>query len=389
MLFTRRIDRRGSVSVIGALVLPLLVGMTGLVAEYGHGVLVKVQDQRIADLAAYAGATAYNATGSTASMTSVIDNVAALNGVAAGAVTGTLVNSPSGDGNQAVHVAINTSVPLFLSQVLGSSATLPVGVQSFAELKANAQGCVIALNGAGSGVTLSGGTDITASSCAVDSNNSVSVPCGTTITTVAVDYNTSAPSEPCSGIQAPTGKSVKIIKALTADPLSGNSGVATAVARLSSVAALTSPAAPSVATGGNIDFGYSQSSTEAQAAADGCSASFSGNTWTLTCANGGTYHFGSITVHGGITVNFDTGSNGTSTYDFSGSITNTGTAMSFAPGAYNITKGLTTGGGTSTTFGAGTFNIGASASGCNGGGRYSICNTGTSLVFGGPSAFNL
>ncbi|MHB8527968.1 MAG: pilus assembly protein TadG-related protein [Caulobacteraceae bacterium] len=392
-VFAKRLGQRGSVSVIGALVLPMLVGMTGLVAEYGHGVLAKVQDQRIADLAAYAGAAAYSVTGSTSSMTAVIDNVAALNGIPAAAVTGTLVNSPSGDGNQAVQVNISTSLPLYVSQILDSPAQLTVAVKSYAELKGDIQGCIIALNQGGSGVTLSGGTSISADQCAVISNNTVSVPCGTAITTATVDYDSSsAPSQPCNGIQPPSGGSLKLVKTFTADPLAGSSGVTTAVARLSSVAALTSPAAPSVATGGNIDFGYSQSSTAAQvlaAVGTACTASLSASTWTLTCANGGTYHFGSITIHGGITVNFDTGSNGTSTYDFSGSITNTGTAMNFAPGTYNIASGLTIGGGASTTFGAGTFNIGASASGCNGGGRYSICNTGTSLVFGGPSAFGL
>ena len=63
--------------------------------------------------------------------------------------------------------------------------------------------------------------------------------------------------------------------------------------------------------------------------------------------------------------------------------------MSFPAGIYNIAKGLVTGGGSTTTFGAGTFNIGQYASSCNGGGKYSICNTGTSLTFGGPSSFTL
>ncbi|HEY5072039.1 MAG TPA: pilus assembly protein TadG-related protein [Caulobacteraceae bacterium] len=383
-------DRKGSVSVIGALVLPLLIGMSGFVAEYGHGVLAKAQDQRAADLAAYAGAVAYNATSSTTTMTSVIDNVANLNGVPTADVTGALVTSPSGDGNQSVQVTINTTVPLIISQVLGTGATLPVKSTAYAELKANAQGCIIALNTGGAGVTLSGGTAVTANACAVDSNATVAVPCGDTITTIAVNYDSSsAPSQPCSGIQPPAGKSVRIIKALTADPIAGNSGVSTATARLATVAAMSNPSAPVVSGGTPINFAYSQASTQAQVSADGCSSSFSGNTWTVTCASGGTYHFGAITTGGGITVNFNTGGSAATTYDFSGSITNTGTAMTFGPGTYNIKQGITTGGGTTTTFGAGTFNLGASASGCNGGGKYSICNTGTNLTFGGPSTFTL
>src|ERR1700676_1894585 len=92
-------DRRASVSIVGALVLPLLIGFVGLVAEYGRGLLTKVEDQRVADLAAYAGATAYNSTASTTTMNSVIGAVAVLNGVPSANVTGSLVASPSGDGN--------------------------------------------------------------------------------------------------------------------------------------------------------------------------------------------------------------------------------------------------------------------------------------------------
>lgn len=114
----------------------------------------------------------------------------------------------------------------------------------------------------------------------------------------------------------------------------------------------------------------------------------SGNTWTLSCPSNGPYSFGNITLGGGITVNFNTSGSAGTTYNFSGSITNSGTALSFGPGTYNVAQGVTTGGGSTTTFGAGTFNIGQSASGCSGGGRYSICNTST-LTFGGPSTFVL
>ena len=55
----------------------------------------------------------------------------------------------------------------------------------------------------------------------------------------------------------------------------------------------------------------------------------------------------------------------------------------------NVVWGLKTGGGSTTTFGAGTFNIGAGTSACNDGGTYSICHTGSTLTFGGPSTFNL
>jgi hypothetical protein len=383
--------RRGGVSTIVALTLPLLIAIVGLAAEYGHGLLVKVENQRAADLAAYAGALAYNASGSTAAMTTAATASAALNGLAASTVSASLVTSPSGDGGQAVMVTIATQVPLMLSPILGSGAVLPVSSTAYAELKGGTPACILALDQSGAGLALSGGAAVTAKACAVASNNTVSVPCGTTLTTIALDYgSTSAPSQPCNGITPPAGvASVTIAHAITTDPLAGFAGITQANDHLATVTAMAAPIAPSVPAGGDIAFGWSVASTQAQATADGCTASFSASTWTLTCPGARTYKFGSITVGGGITVNFNTAGSAATVYDFSGSIASTGAAMSFGPGVYNIARGISTGGGTVTSFGAGTFTIGAGSGVCSGGGRYSICNKGTSLTFGGPSTFVL
>ncbi len=383
-------DRRGSVTVISAFTLPVVIGMVALVSEYGFSLLTKVENQRVADAAAYAGALAYNATSSTTTMNAVIANVGALDGVASGNISGVLVASPTGDGSQAVHVTINSVQPLPLVSAIGGLGSVTVVSSAYAELKANTQGCIVALNQAGTGVTLSGGTSITASACAIASDAAVSAPCGTTITTIGVDYySASAPSEPCTGIVAPSGKSLKISKTLTADPMAGNTGVTAATARISTVAAITSPANPGVSGGTAVSFAYSQAATQAALAADGCSGSFSGNTWTVTCSGSGPFHFGAITTGGGITVNFNTGGSASAVYDFSSSINNTGTAMTFGPGTYNIDGGIITGGGTTTAFGAGTFNIGSSSASCNGSTGYSICHSGSTLTFGGPSTFTM
>ncbi len=162
-----------------------------------------------------------------------------------------------------------------------------------------------------------------------------------------------------------------------------------ATGRLSTVTSMAGPAAPTVTAGGNVDFAYSTSSTQSQLTADGCSGTFSSNTWTVTCSGRTSYNFGAITTGGGITVAFNTGGASTNTYNFSGSINMTGTAITFGPGTYNIAGGLFTGGGTTTTFGAGTYNIGKAATGCSDGVKYSICNTGTLLKFLGPAKFTL
>jgi hypothetical protein len=378
----------GGVSVVAALTLPVLIAIIGLVAEFGYGLHCKMEDQRVADLAAYAGAVAYGASGSTSTMNGVISNVGALNGVPASAISGALVDSPTGDGAKAVRVTVNTTAPLALARVIGAGAQLPVSATAYAELKASGQGCLIALDKAGSGVSLSGGAAAQAPACTVASNATVTVPCGATLTTIEVDYNSPAPpSQPCGGIAAPPGEPLRIVKTVTADPLAGDSRVAAATARMPAVAALAAPSAPTVPGGVSVNFGYSVNATKAQLAAVGCSGSFADSTWTVTCAGTGPYYFGAITTDGGISVLFNTGGASGAVYDFSGGITNSGATMRFGPGTFNIAQGLVTRGGTTTRFGAGTFNIGAGAGACNGSRGYSICHNGSVLTFDGPSTF--
>ena len=382
-------DRRAAVSIVAALSLPTLIAFSSLVAEYGHGLLVKTENQRVADLAAYAGALAYNAKGTTTSMTSAANAVAALNGIASANVSASLVSSPTGDGNQAVQVTVSSSLPLYLASVVGGSTSLPVSAASYAELNVQTSGCIIALSSGGAGVSLSGGTAVTASGCSVSSNASETVPCGTSITAQSVTYNSAAPTVGCSGIHGPGGAAPTISQKVTADPLAGNSGVTTATSHLTAVTAMSAPAAPSVTAGGDVDFGYTQASTQAQLTADHCSGAFASNTWTVTCSGFTSYNLGAITLHGGITVNFNTGGSASTTYNFSGVVNVGGTAMSFGPGAYNLAKGLISGGGSTTTFAAGTYNIGKSTTACSDGVFYSICNTGTAMTFAGPSTFVL
>jgi Flp pilus assembly protein TadG len=379
-------DRDGNISIIGALALPVLIGVVALVAEFGHGLLTRAENQRVADLAAYAGALAYTSTSSTSSMTSAVNAVAALNGIPSSQVTASLVSSPKTPTNQAVTVEISTSNFLLLAPILGASSSLPVNADAYAEVGGSTPACIIALNAAQTGVTLSGGTSISAPQCAVASNNTVTVPCGTTITTKAVNYNSSAaPSQPCGGIQAASG-TVQIKKTATADPLSGNTGVSTATSRIATVAALTSPAAPTVPAGTNIDFGWTQSATTSAATTIGCTATWASgtSTWTLTCPAGSTRNFGNVTVGGGIKVVFNTSGTASNVYNFSGPLSTAGT-WTFGPGTYNLSKGLSVSG--TATFAAGTYNIGTPTTNCSGG-IYSICQGGGStLTFAGPSTF--
>ncbi len=378
--------RRASIAIVGGAVIAMLATMAAVAVDLGNAYLAKVDDQRVADSAAYAGALAYNAQTTTAAMNSAVGNLATLNGFSAGAAAASLVTSPSGDGNSAVQVTITTASPLYLAEIFRSGTTLPITATSYAEVKPNAPACIIALQSGATGVTLSGGTSVTAASCTVASNATVTVPCGTTIITKTVDYNSAAvPSQPCTGITPPSGTSaVSIVKTATTDPLSGNASVAAAFSHLASVPSLTGPPGPTVTAGANMTFGYTSGSTnppQNQLTPIGCTGSFASPTWTVTCPAGGTYHFGTITTSGGIALNFAVSGSSSNTYDFSGAINVGGSGANFGPGTYNIASGIIVGGGSNTTFSTGTYSIGAGTASCNGS-FYSICNTGTSLSFG-------
>jgi hypothetical protein len=156
-------DERGAISSIAALSLAMMVSVSGLALEFGHGLLERSENQRIADLAAYGGALVYNSTGSSSDATSAATNIAKLNGLTASNVSATVVSSPTGDGNSALDVTVTTAVPLHLARVLTSKSSLSIGAAAYAEMKANAPGCIVALSSSGSGVTVSGGATISAS----------------------------------------------------------------------------------------------------------------------------------------------------------------------------------------------------------------------------------
>jgi len=401
------------------------------VTEYGRGLVDKAHNQRVADLASYAGALAYQKTKSVERMQDAARNIAVLNGVPAADVEATLETSPVNTGSKAVLVNITTERPLLLSKIIDTRTKLDVRANAMVEIGGKATpGCILALSPAQTGATLSGGTKIEAEKCSVSSNNTVTVPCGTSITALGVNYNSAAaPSHPCTGIRGPGGTAAVIAKQETPDPLAGNAAIAAAMGRISqhfsAMAAMVAPTAVSAQTGTNIEFAYNESTTKSQATAMGCSASKSGSTWTLNCGTKTTINVGTLTIGGGINLDCNVNGPTNATYNFAGLVTTSATTRfgsgtfnfanglttagtttfgagtfnfgkalttagttSFGAGTYNLTKGLMTGGGATTTFGAGTFKIGQSDTGCSGSTRYSICNTST-LSFAGPSTFEL
>ena len=87
-------------------------------------------------------------------MTSVAQNVVPLNGVAATAVSASLVTSPRTASSQAVKVTISTRNVLLLAPVLGFGTSLPVNAGAYAQVGSSSPS--LALSTSGTGVSLTG-----------------------------------------------------------------------------------------------------------------------------------------------------------------------------------------------------------------------------------------
>ncbi len=380
-------DARGAVSILSAFTLPVVIGFIALAAEYGAGLATQTQNQLIADLAGHQAAVYYAANssslGSSAALTgatSVAQNIAALNGLAAANVAVSLVTSPANASQQAIKVQVAGSRSLYVAQIVGGSTTMNVAALSTTQFSAQAA-CFISLS-ASVNFTLNGGTTFTSANCGVAANASFSVPCGTSMTVKSVTYGATAPSQPCSGISASSLAQVTVT-----DPLAANAGVTAARARQTTVAALSSPAAPTASGGTALNFDWTLLAL-VQAPSMGCTATLFLTTWTFTCP-AGTHTISSMSIGGGMSVNFNTSGSASNTYNFVSTVNNDGTAVTFGPGNYNFAGGLIAGFGSTTTFNSGgTFKFGSTGSSCNGGGTYSICDL-SALAFNGAGSFIL
>ncbi|QGM45943.1 Tad domain-containing protein [Methylocystis heyeri] len=372
-------DVRGTVTILGAVAIPLLMGFAALAVEYGAGLLHQEQNQRTADLASYIAATYCIANGNCGTTTtlatarSMANNIAALNGVPAASVTVSLGNSPASTTSQAVAVTIQTSQYLFLAPILGSGRTLSPTARSYAQLNASAVAapCVLGLS-ASAALSLSGGVSLTAPSCGVATNNTVVVPCGTTLTASSVSYNTVAPTVGCSNMTPATAT-----KMASTDPLATTSPVTTAEGRMSTVTAITSPSAPSVtvsaAAGGRAwpssltNLGWYPTTTVTDSST-GCTATWNSGSsaWTISGCASNTYNINSAIVSGPGMVFMPSGSS-SAVYNFNYAVSTNYTTSSFGPGTYNFlqpvsaagatTFGAVSSSGGTTTYGVGNFNF--------------------------------
>ena len=353
-------------AVAAGLAIPVLLGAAGLAVEYGQIMFVRAEAQRTADLASHAGAVAYVQTGSSDAMLAAARGVARLNGFGDDEIVVVLDGGHATDG--AVRATITTPRPLFLPRLVGGDRSVDVVASAVAGATAGEPACVQALDPDGAGIILSGGTVMRADECAVASNAGVAAPCGTSILTKSLSYQSGPHPLPewCETIRAPDGTAARITRGDTTDPLQGSAILAQAADWMAETAALVAPSDIVGAAGPDINFGWNQSATQAQAAAVGCSAALGSSTWTFTCPGKTTVTLGNVTLGGGLTLHFNPGASSNVTYNLSGRIYNGGARMNFAGGTYNVAQGLSTNGGSITSFGAGngiSYRFGPSSSG--------------------------
>ncbi|WP_187970750.1 pilus assembly protein TadG-related protein [Aquibium microcysteis] len=388
-------DASGNMLVLSALSMPVVIGCAGLAVEYGSAVGLRAQNQRMSDLAAYAGAVAYAREQSEERMRAAALAVVALNGGDPQQAEVSLVASPLDPDALAVRVDVAGVQPAFLSAILSDVIAIPVLAGSTAILGSPAReeggGCIVALDAAQSGITLSGGTTLNAPDCAIASNAAVVVPCGTRVSALKVTYGSTL-----DNCRWDTNVRETVARQSVTDPLAGHTGIAAAWARVASVNAMQWPPVPSVKSGTDVHFegGWNQTTVAAVKAKMpiGCSAAWNAPRWTVDCSgvsSGQEIRFGNITVAGGVTLDVDPNGKGRTYYVNGGIETGSSGEFRFGGGNWTIRQGLRVQGSASVTFGAGSFLIGNGKFTC-GGSQPSICVQGSgSLVFGDASMFNL
>jgi len=404
-------DEGGSVALVAAVGIAVLIYSAAIALDLANVYLNKSLDQRTADQSAIAAAFAYANTGNTATAQNAASSLAMANGVASATDVVTSIGpSPTGDGRLAAEVTITTPVPLsgFGRAITETKAdpagktSLSVGAFAFAEIHGSSP-CILALQTGGGGVSMTGGTRINATNCSVASNASVAISNGPILTATdiyAVGSISASGGATINGPQYPNSSK-------QTDPYA-NAGV---FARLATVASLASPSftsLPAVASGGpsescngsltlpgntlygNVTDGYYNACTinfSGGGTTSMLGLSLSGSNVTINFGPG-TYTIGSFAIssYGTVTVNIASGSvikipgafstsscttlTGSATWTIQGGISDSSACgLSFINtnsstlSTFTIAGGITVSNSGPAVFPAGTYTIATAGSG--------------------------
>ena len=355
-----RDSTRGGVALIGALSLTTIVGMGAFAVEATQGYAADVNNQRVADMAALAGAFAYNVGSSTTAMTATAKAVVAAQGIPATAADVQLVTDAA-TSKQLVQVTVTTAVPLALGRVFTSALSYDVsavGSATTTTTTTTAPPCIAALSNSPTyGVTLSGGVSISAPGCAIDTNAGVTVPWGTYITAKQVNAGKTV-NNPGSGITtSPTANNIVQNKSGAAtDWAKDDANLKLALCKVNVLAGTTDTdyadnnnvcttplvTAISAASYSDLPLDYSPSGTLA--------TYFNSGAKTYVIPANAYNNIRNLTIAGGLTVTFQGPGDRTI-----GSVNMGGTALHFGSGNVSIGT-ITTNGGSTVDFDVGVGN---------------------------------
>ncbi|WP_294392678.1 pilus assembly protein TadG-related protein [uncultured Sphingomonas sp.] len=222
----------GSIAIMGAFSLLSAFGMSALAVEAGNAYSIKVQNQRVADIAALAAAMAYKNNPTANVITATAQDVAIANGLPRASTTAAL----SSDQSQVV-VTINTTMPLVMAKMMTTQLAIPLQNQATASLaKDVGSACVGTLsNNVPYGIILSGGAKLsTSGGCSIGTNAGMSLESGgTTVTAAQVVIGKDLKGQSSWITTSPKAGNVQTSQgAKTTDPLADNANMDAAFAKL-------------------------------------------------------------------------------------------------------------------------------------------------------------
>jgi Flp pilus assembly protein TadG len=358
-------SRAGGITLFAGLSLTVVLGALGLAVDLGRGLAQRMVNQRVADAAALGAALAYRSNSNAQLLTPVAQDIAGANAMERNAVSAALVANMPASGDQAVRVTVSTQLPFTLARVVGAPLNFTVEASSFATATAEPQyapPCFLALSSGDNAVQTTGGATIVTPNCSVAAVGQIN-NAGTRIEAADIisgsgqvrnDYGslaansirfaTSFSNPAWNGNVPPASKRINQGTTLV-DPWAGNADLASARAQIGSftaVPALTNPSTPSA---DNWDFNYSPASNVAPFRVG------SSNVYNVPAGN---YAIGRLSIAGGITVNFASGSNITIASGFA----NGGNRATFGDVNLWVNGGFNSG-SSGVTIGNGTLHIGS------------------------------
>jgi hypothetical protein len=182
-------DRRGSVSVVGALFLLSTALIVVFITQVSDLYIIKMKAQRTADLAALAAAMAATPVisaeaASTAAIGTALD-VATLNGF--GTATVNTTGAPSGQADYTLSTTISTTPATIIGTWLSGATPVVSAMSQVSVAPTSVTDCIATIGGT---VQISDTASVTGSSCAVGSQSTITMSGGTTsLQAIAVGAN--------------------------------------------------------------------------------------------------------------------------------------------------------------------------------------------------------